>query len=170
MIGPSGSGKSTLTRKISERFNIPRLELDRLWFESGGHDCFINGCTEEEKATISNHINEKVTEFLSKNKQWVIDGTYTKTQPIIAEKAYAVVLIRRPLLKRVSGHILRVLKGKNRHPETSWWQDLCFSKTIIRRWAQGESKKLDDFLITYQDKLVTLKNFKEIDDYFDSLV
>lgn len=169
VVGPSGGGKSVLTRKISERYGIPRLEMDRLWFELGGHDCLINGCTEEEKNEITKRINHAVAEFLSSNEQWVVDGTYTKIQPAIADKSDAVVLIRRPLLTRVFGHLLRVFRGEDRHPETSKWQDIYFCKTIIRRWIQGEHKKLDRSLIAYQDKLTVLTSFKEIDDYFDSL-
>lgn len=169
VIGPSGGGKSTLTRKISDKFGIPRLEMDRLWFESGGHNCFIKGCTEEEKNMVSQRINKKVSEFLSTHEHWVIDGTYTKIQPLIANKADAVVLIRRPLPQRLFGHILRVIKNTDCHPETSKWQDIHFSKTIVRRWIKGENKKLDEFLVTYQDKLIILKSFKEIDDYLNSL-
>lgn len=169
VIGPSSGGKSTLTRKISEQFNIPRLEMDRLWFESGGHQCFIHGCTEEEKMLVQDKINHRLADFLESNESWVVDGTYSKIQPTIADKADAVVLIRRPLLKRIYSHITRVLKGKDRHPETGTLQDIMFTKAIFRRWRQGEQAKLDEVLIPYQDKLIVLNNFKEIDDYFNSL-
>lgn len=169
VVGSSGGGKSTLTRKISETFAVPRLEIDRLWFEAGGHDCFINGCTEEEKQLVQDRIRQGVSDFLAANEDWVVDGTYSKVQPLIADRADAVVLLRRSLLKRLFNHVVRVLKGIDRHPETSRWQDLMFTKTIFWRWWQGEHKQLDAFLMQYQNKLVVLKSFKKIVDYFDSL-
>ena len=169
IVGPSSGGKSTLTRKISEHFNIARLEMDRLWFESGGHDCSMFGCTEEEKQLVQDQIGKRVTNFLENNDDWVVDGTYSKIQPLIAEKADVVVLIRRPLLSRLCSHLSRVMKGEDRHPETGWWQDIIFVKAILRRWWQKEHAKLDEVLAPYQNKLVILKSFKEIDSYFESL-
>jgi len=170
VVGASSGGKSTLTRQISDKFNIQRLEMDRLWFEAGGHECLVNGCTEEEKQLIQDEIRQKVSDFMATNDSWVVDGTYTKIQPLIAEKADTVVLIRRPLLKRLISHVSRVLTGKDRHPETSWLQDIFFTKTIFRRWSQGEQTKLDKVLLPHKNKLVTLRSFQEIDNYFDSLV
>ena len=145
------------------------MEMDRLWFESGGHDCFINGCTEQEKQLVQDRIRQKVDDFLKTNDNWVVDGTYSKIQPVIADKADVVILIRRSLAKRLWSHVSRVIRGKDRHPETSWWQDIMFVKAIFRRWWQNEQAKLDKVLAPYQDKLVVLTSFKEIDDYFNSL-
>lgn len=170
VVGPSSGGKSTLTRKISQHFNIPRLEMDRLWFEAGGHECFVHGCTEEEKQLVQDKIRQRVTSFLKENDSWVVDGTYSKIQPAIAEEADNVVLIRRSLVKRIFSHLSRIIKGKDRHPETGLWQDVMFTKAIIRRWQQGEQAKLDEVLLPYQNKLITLRSFEEIDRYFNSLV
>ena len=167
IVGPSSSGKSTLAKRISQRFTIPRLELDRLWFEAGGHDCFVNGCTEEEKNKISLQIKDQVEDFLTQHKDWVIDGTYTKIQPMIADQADNVVLIQRQLVKRIISHIVRVVKNEGRHPETTRWQDLCFTKTLVKRWLKNEQRDLQKFLSNYTDKVIVLKSFKDIDHYFN---
>ncbi len=167
IIGSSGGGKSTLSRKISRTFNVPRLEIDRIWFTYGGHRN-VNGAP-QQKEIIAQQIESEVRAFLSVNEHWVIDGTYSKLQPIIAEKADTVILIKRPLPQRIWSHILRVLHDTDRHPEITRLQDLNFTKTIIRRWRNKENAKLDEFSKTYQEKLVVLKSFKEIDTYFSSL-
>ncbi|MCA9354748.1 MAG: hypothetical protein KC877_04475 [Candidatus Kaiserbacteria bacterium] len=169
MIGQMGSGKSTLTRKIAQKCSVPRLELDRLWFENGGHDCLVNGCTEEKKQQIKERTRKAVSDFLSENEEWVVDGTHSKIQPLIAEKADAVVLIQRPILKRLLSHVVRVFKGKDRHPEVSWWKDLLHTKVIFDRWRQNRHDTQMDAAAAYQDKLVVLSSFKEIDHYFNSL-
>ncbi len=165
-----GSGKSTLTRKIGHKFSIPRLELDRLWFEAGGHDCLVSGCTDEEKQLVTEKIRQKISDFLSVNNQWIVDGTHSKVQPLVAQKADTVVLIQRSILKRLFSHVVRVIKGKDRHPETSWWEDLLHTKTIFDRWLRGGHNTQNEAAMLYKDKLVILKSFKEIDDYFNSLV
>ncbi len=167
IIGSSGGGKSTLSKKISRTFNVPRLEIDRIWFTYDGHRN-VNR-TLQQKEIIAQQIESEVRAFLSVNEHWVIDGTYSKLQPIIAEKADGVILIKRPLPQRIWSHILRVLLGTDRHPEVTRLQDLNFTKTIIRRWRNNENAKLDEFSKTYQEKLVVLKSFKEIDTYFSSL-
>ncbi len=170
VIGPMGSGKSTLTRKIAQKFRIPRLELDRLWFEAGGNDCVVNDCTEEEKQLIKEKIRQGVSDFLAVNDQWVVDGTHSKIQPSVAEKANTVVLIQRSILTRLFSHVMRVIKDKDRHPETSRWQDLLHTKIIFDRWLRGEHNTQKDAIEPYKDKLVILKSFREIDSYFNSLV
>lgn len=167
IIGSSGGGKSTLARKISQTFNVSRLEIDRIWFKYEGHKN-MNG-TPQHKEVIIEKIESDLRAFLSVNDHWVIDGTYSKLQPIIAEKADEVILIKRPLLRRICSHIMRVLMGLDRHPEVTLLQDLTFTKTIIRRWRNKENTRLDEFSKIYHEKLVVLKSFKEIDAYFDSL-
>lgn len=170
VIGPMGSGKSTLTRKISQKFNIPRLELDRLWFDAGSHDCLMNGCTKEEKQLVKEEISKKISDFLSSNNQWIIDGTHSTIRPLLAEKADTVVLIQRPILNRLFSHVVRVIKGKDRHPETGFWQDLKHTLTIFDRWLHSGHKNQTDAVMPYRNKLVTLRSFEEIDSYFNSLV
>ena len=167
IIGTSGSGKSTLSRKISETFKLPRVEIDRIWFRYDGHK-YLNG-TVEEKEVVMNKVTDEIQDFLSKNENWVIDGTYSKIQPLIADKADVVVHIKRSLLRRVMSHVKRVMHGNDRHPEVTKMQDLLFIKTIVKRWRKREDKKLEDFTKQYTQKLIVLNNFKEIDGYFESL-
>jgi adenylate kinase family enzyme len=94
IIGTSGSGKSTLSRKMSEDFQLPRVEIDRIWFKHNGHK-YLNG-TAEEKDAVTSKVAEEIQDFIS-------------------------------------------------------------------------NKKLEDFTKQYSQKLVVLRNFKEIDNYFESL-
>lgn len=164
IIGPSAGGKSVLARKLSKKFSVPRLELDRLWFKHGGHE-LNHGCTVEEKQQISDKIRADIEQFMSQNEHWVTEGTYTKLQPIIAGKADVVILIQRPILARIWSHVTRVLQGKNRHSEVTKWQDLGFVKTMLKRWRKGERKNLDDLTEQFRKKVVVLQSFAEIDDY-----
>jgi adenylate kinase family enzyme len=168
IIGSSGGGKSTLSRKISSEFSIPRFEIDRVWFKYGGHE-YLNGCTPAQKEVISKKILMEIEQFIDGNESWVFDGTYSKLQPVIAEQADYVVLIQRPLHKRIFSHIYRVIKGDDRHPEVTRLQDLGFTRTLIKRWRKQEDKKLSEFVKQYTHKLAVLRNFKEVDAFFETL-
>ena len=166
IIGPSAGGKSVLARKLCEKFSLPMLELDRLWFRHGG----TNVNTIEQKQEINKKIRADIEQFVISNDNWVTEGTYSKIQLFIANKADTVILIKRPLLSRMFSHVLRVIKGKDRHPEVTKWQDLCFARTIFRRWRNGENKSIEELVGQFKGKTVVLKSFQDIDRYFDSLL
>jgi adenylate kinase family enzyme len=167
IIGPSAGGKSVLARKLCKAYNYPRLEIDRLWFTFGG-DKLINGGTAEQKMEVNTKIRAKVEEFMSENTDWVIEGTYSGIQPIIASQADAVILINRPLLARIYSHLRRVWNGTHRHPEVTKWQDMGYVKTIFKRWRKGEKKKIDELARQFSGKVRVLRSFKDIDRYVDS--
>ena len=65
IIGYSGSGKSTLAEKLTKHYSIPKLHMDTLQFQPGWQDSDRDWMLKEMK------------DFLSKNKNWVIDGNYS---------------------------------------------------------------------------------------------
>ena len=164
IIGPSAGGKSVLASKLCERFSIPKLEIDRLWFSCGGEKC-VNGCTVEQKNEINAKILTKVEEFMRQNENWITEGTNSKIQQITASQADTVVLIQRPLIARIFSHVFRVLRGKDRHPEVTIWQDLGFVRTMIRRWKKGEDEKMNGLESQFSEKVIVLRSFKKMDDY-----
>ncbi len=65
IVGGPGSGKSTLAKKISDKFKIPYLQIDRLWFEAGGNK--LKDSDDLEKERVRAYIQEKVTEFVTQD-------------------------------------------------------------------------------------------------------
>ncbi len=55
IIGYSGGGKTTLAKKIAKKFNIPHQQIDRIWFEAGGH----TAKSETEKERVRKIIEKK---------------------------------------------------------------------------------------------------------------
>lgn len=129
IIGNCGSGKSTLARKISEKFNIPHIHVDRFWFEANGHTLPKDNIEGREK--VRAFIREKVEEFI-KQDSWVSDGWYSRVQPMIADRADYVVFLDIPLWRRLVNHIRRIFLSE-RHPELSRWEDFKFLYEIVRR-------------------------------------
>ncbi len=164
ILGHCGSGKSTLARQIAKKYSIPHLELDRFWFQFGG-----NGAKSEiEKDIVREKIVEAVTNFLIQHESWVSDGVYSRVQPQIIEMADQVIFIDIPLHRRMFNHLTRVMTQKERHPETSLWQDLLFTFDMIRR-TRYTNEKLPGLLAEAENKLKIVKNYREIETLLDSI-
>jgi adenylate kinase family enzyme len=67
--GFSGSGKSTLAKKLSDYYNLPLLHMDTVRFFGDWQSKTI-----EEQTSLTR-------EFLKENKEWVIDGNYSRVAP-----------------------------------------------------------------------------------------
>lgn len=163
IIGYSGGGKTTLAKKIAKEFNIPHQQIDRIWFESNGHKAE----TEVEKEKVRKIIKARVAEFVSQ-EAWVSDGFYSKAQSIMADKANYVVVVELPLWKRLLNHWKRILRKEDRHPEVSRIQDFCHSLEIVKRTFTFKTK-LETFKEQYKGKVVVLRSFAEIDEFFERL-
>lgn len=71
IIGTSGSGKSTLCQQLSLLLNVPSIELDSLYWLANWQ-----GSSDDE-------LNQKLAATLDKAVSgWILDGNYTRTQPI----------------------------------------------------------------------------------------
>jgi adenylate kinase family enzyme len=65
ILGPSGTGKTTLCRILGEKFNISTLHLDSIyWIRDWNH---LN----------KEQFQTKMSNYLKKHDEWVIDGNYT---------------------------------------------------------------------------------------------
>ncbi len=105
IIGTSCSGKTTLARRLSQKVNIPHIELDQLhWRENWN----VN----------PNFVTE--VEFATSKDRWVIDGNYTKVRQQIWDKADTIIwLASAPEAGKVSGkfwldrepHLSAILPG-----------------------------------------------------------
>lgn len=163
IIGYSGSGKTSLAKRISEKFNIPHQQIDRIWFREHGH--LVK--TEVEKNLVREAIRKEIFDFI-KNENWVSDGFYKRLQPILADEADLIVLLELPLWRRLLNHWKRILQKTDRHPEVTRWQDFLHSGMIVKRTFTYQPH-IKEFKEKYQDKLIHLKSFGQINDFFDSL-
>lgn len=164
IIGQPGSGKSTLAQKISDKLNIPYFQLDRFYLEAGGAK--IKRGNSQEKERVRAYMKEKVLEFVNQDS-WVSDGSYFKLQSIVAEKADVIIFLNISLFRRVLNHLHRMFTTK-RHVETNVWDDV---KLIFRtiKLTPLRHQKFKKFLVEYGDKVKILKNYKDVERYFNAI-
>ncbi len=162
VIGHAGSGKSTLAAALSKKVGVPHIQLDRLWFEAGGHALRKDDAAGKER--VRTFIRERVEEAIRQDA-WVSDGWYPRVQPMIAERADLVVFLDVPLWRRLLNHIRRaVVERGRRHAEVTHWDDVTFLWRIVRRtWTQDDAMRA--FVRDRASKAVVLRTRVEMDAF-----
>ena len=162
VIGHAGSGKSTLAERISKKLTIPHLHIDRLWLEAGGPQSAHDAASKERIRAI---VREKVGELV-KNDSWICDG-WQSINPDIAKRAYQIVFLDIPLARRLLNLISRMLFHR-RHHEVTFWDDIKFLPEVVHR-TRKQDPALRQFARDHADKVITLHNYREVEQYFKDL-
>lgn len=79
-MGISGSGKSTLAKTLSQRFELPRTELDAIHHQPNWTPISDVGFVAALEPTLE-------------QDQWVIDGNYSQVTDLILQRADTVILL-----------------------------------------------------------------------------
>lgn len=93
IVGSSGTGKSTVARAIGDRLGLPVIHLDAEYWRPGW--------VEPEGADFERRVGE-----IAARDRWVIDGQYSRTWSLRAERADMIVWLDLP--RRI--YFWRVLK------------------------------------------------------------
>ena len=164
IIGYSGSGKSTLARKLGERYGVDVLHLDAVHWLPGWQMR-----TREQKNSI-------VGEFLDTHDGWVIDGTYSKQhferRMSEADKIIFMSFNRFACLWRVIKRY-RTYRGRTREDMGEGCNEKIDFDFVLWVLFKGRTRKVKarfrDVVKKYGDKVVVLKNQRQIDRFEQEL-
>ena len=165
IIGYSASGKSTLAKTIGEILGIPILHLDKVNFLPNW---------EERKKTESTKI---VEDFINNNKnKFIIDGNYSKfayeLRMKISDKIIFMDFDRFTCLFQAFQRY-NEYKGKVRDSMSEGCcekLDWDFIKWILFEGRKEERvNKFNKLIEEYREKIIILKNRKEVDDFIDKI-
>jgi len=101
VIGPGGAGKSTLATRLGERLNLEVKHLDRFYWRPG----WVKPSPDEWVRTV---------EQLVSRDAWVIDGNYSGTLDLRAERCDTIVFLdlsRFLCLWRIAKRVLTYRSG-----------------------------------------------------------
>lgn len=151
IIGPVGSGKTTFSKKLSEKYDIKRYELDKVcWDDDNGN---IKR-TDEEASKLFNDI--------LKNKSWIIEDIGREKFKMGREQADIIYYIKISRLKSYFRVIKRWLKQRMgceeyNHPPT--FRQLIYFISTVNSYFKKEKIKLQDLEI-FKNKLVFVNDKK----------
>lgn len=98
IVGTSGSGKTTLAKLIAGKKNIPRIELDELYWQPNWV-----GTPEAE-------FHEKIKQAVAASDSWVLCGNYNAAKNITLPVATDIIWLNYPLHKNLWQGLKRSLK------------------------------------------------------------
>ena len=156
ILGHSGSGKSTLARKLAERYKTDVLHFDTVQFLPNWE---IRDLEDKKRIT---------KEFLDSHDSWIIDGNYSRLYfDRRMQEADLIIILSFNRFSCLYRAFRRYLKYKNTtRPDMAEGCnekfDLEFIKWILLRQTKVKFK---DVVSEYGNKVVLIKNQKQLDKY-----
>jgi adenylate kinase family enzyme len=125
VVGTSGSGKSTLARRLSRLLALPQVELDALNWQAGWR-----ALADHDQGDFLRRVAK-----VAAGEDWVTDGSYTQTWPVLLPRADHVIWLDYPrgvVMGRVVWRSFRrALTGAELWPGTG-------NREHFRRWLSRE--------------------------------
>jgi adenylate kinase family enzyme len=170
VVGTSGSGKSTFSRRLASLLGHPHIEMDRLFWEP-------NWQQPTDEVFFSRV--QKALEIES----WVLDGNYSRTEPIKWKSAQTVIWIDLPfattLWQAVKRALVRSVTREELWPGTGnreSFRKSFFSKDSIILWTISmHSKVRERYAARMQDdslkhiQFIRLRSRREVESFFAEL-
>lgn len=165
IVGASGTGKSTLAKRLSKELGIPHYDLDDVRYPPK-----INKkqSYEERLPTVEKIANED---------KWVVEGIYTNSWVhLLIREADQIIWLDLPLSTTLPRLFRRYIRDRINGTDRYGFRN--FLKLI--RWSihyhfpdsmydssdedkHVTKKKSNNLLSLYSDKLVIVKNIKDLD-------
>jgi adenylate kinase family enzyme len=164
IIGYSSSGKSTLAQNLGNILNIPVLHLDKVNF------------LPEWKERNKEESKKIVEDFIKDNDKFIIDGNYIKfvydLRMKLSDKIIFLDFDRITCLFQAFQRYNKY-KGKVRDSMTEGCYeklDWDFIKWILFDGRNEERiNRYNKIIEEYKDKIIILKNRKEVDDFVEKI-
>lgn len=160
ILGDAGRGKTTFAEKLSKKLEIPKYSTDDFYWEvkftkPRGHEKDI----------------EMAKEVFNNQDQWIVEGTTRRMLKLGLDEADQIFYLT---YKNFLQQVMAIYKrSKTRENENL--------KTIIpliiyqfkKKYKLGKHKNIESFedmIKPYENKVILLNSFEEIDEYLNSVV
>lgn len=163
VVGYSGSGKSTLARALAQKYGMPLLHIDRVFWQPGW------------QARPPEECEAILREFLDTHNGWVIDGNYRKPCYLYARRMAEADRILFLDFNRAACFTRAVRRwGKYHGRERASMGPGCPEKMDLEfaRWILHDGRTLRQragygaLLAKYADKATVIRSQRELDAYF----
>ena len=157
VVGPSGAGKSFFSRHLGEILKIEVHHLDNIFWKS-------------DRTHISRDEFDEKLALLLKEKQWIIDGDYSRTYEMRFRACDTIFFLNLTLEECLEGVQSRIGTVRPDIPWTETSFDPDFRDWIIR-WFDTSLPVLNGLLEKYRSEktIVTFNSRNEAEDYLAGL-
>lgn len=161
ILGSVASGKTTLAKNLSIKTNIKHYELDSIIFDDSKKSNKKRSIEEQEK--IINKINQKGS--------WIIEGTYRKSCHSVLDFAEYIIWLDPPMILRKIRILTRFIKQKLYIEKCNYQVNYVMLKSMYKWTKNFEQKReeLENLLNNYENKLIIIKNSKQIKKFLEKL-
>lgn len=139
IFGNSGSGKSTLAKDLALKSNLAHLDLDTIAWKP---------VQPVERMPISESC-VLISEFLSANEEWLVEGCYSDLLELVSKKADEVIFLNLPISTCITN-------AKNRPWEPHKYQSKEAQDANINMlidWISNYTSRNDSFSKVAHEKL-----------------
>ena len=152
-----------MAAKMAQNLDLPLIHLDTLYWQPGWVEPPEKGWQEIVKSLIA-------------REAWIIDGNYSSTLSIRAERADTIIFLDMPRYVNMTGIFRRVIKyyGKRRPdlpdgcPEKFDWQ---FTKWVWNYHKNSRPKVLEILEPFRPSKnIITLRSRKEVNNFIQKMI
>ena len=159
IIGGSGSGKTTLATNLGKQLNYPVYHID-------GIHHLANWEIRDEKD------RDKIIRDILKEKEWIIDGTYTSTLEDRCKKADYIIYLDFSTFTQVKGVLKRFIKYRGRErkeiPGCKERMSLEFLLWVMK-WRKRKRKNILAQLSKLdQDKVHIFKSRRQLNKWYEN--
>jgi adenylate kinase family enzyme len=163
VIGSSGAGKTHFSRKLSEKFGIPLIHLDKIYWQPGWNE----PTKEEWKATLADMLDRD---------SWIIDGNYGATIEMRLAAADTVFFLdmRRTLcIWRVIRRTLRFFRRGRPDMAEGCYERLNLEfLSFVWNYPKRSKPKIEKLLnkVEAEKKIIRFKSPREVRRFLRSFV
>lgn len=158
VIGPPGAGKSTFSAKLSQITGLPLIHLDTVWHKP-------------DKTHISRGEFDEFLEQCFNEKQWIMDGDYSRTLEIRLKNADTVFFLDYSAETCLDGIKERVGQKRDDMP---WIAEHLDESLIqkVRNYPDSERKKVYELIGKYKAdrSIIIFHSRNDAEQYLNSLI
>ena len=155
IIGCSGSGKTYLAKALSEKYSIPRFDLD---------DIYWDNCATAYNSKMSTEKRTELLDGFLQNDDWIVEGVYYAWVGQCFEDADIIYVLDMPkriyiyrIIKRAIKRKLGFEKGKR---ET--WKSVYHLIKWTNTFQSENMVQIRKILAQYKEKTIWLKRPNEV--------
>ncbi|MDU5106257.1 AAA family ATPase [Clostridium sp.] len=154
IFGIVASGKTTLSRNLSLKYNIPCYEGDNIAWGGEGEKRYKRSDIEQLNKILD----------IDKRGNWIIEGVYRESQKCLFDMAEIIIFLDPPLHIRKVRIVTRFIKQKIGIEKCNYEPTFEMLKKMFKWTKDFENKrsKYENILLIYEEKLIRIKNQKEL--------